>query len=399
MTSSTSSQPPSTKTPSLKSPSSKSPCPNKEKCGSCSWSHIPYPAQLQQKLSDINGSFKKNNLLYKCDTIHPAPVTEHYRNRMDFAINYKGLVGLREKGKWWSIIDDHHCFISDKRIEELFSVSREWTKLAKLSFFDRKAHVGLLRYALIRVATTGESLLNIITSKPKDETEELQIKEQLSVLYSMTNSNPTSLVWGIVHSVSDVSRGDENIAIAGDPWITEKINNYNYRINPTDFFQTNSRAAELLQTKVMDFVKETTPNICLDLYCGSGFFTIPLADIVPKPIGVELVPEAIETAKINAQLNKKNVEFFTSKTEEYNWTTLNPDTIIIDPPRAGLHDKVISDIKKNPPQNIVYVSCNYKALARELGILHDLYDVQKIEAIDMFPHTPHVEVVSLLSRK
>ena len=384
-------------------------CPNKKVCGSCSWSHIPYAEQLKQKLADINGSFAKNNLPAYCKEITPSPITKHYRNRMDFTINYKGLVGLREKGKWWSIIDDHHCFISDQIIEKHFMQVRKWTKSAELTFFDRKAHTGLLRYAVIRASSTGDSLLNIITSKPESAHEEAKITEQLHQLAKI--AQPTSLVWGISHTVSDVSRGDENIAIYKDPWIHDLIGDYRYQINPTDFFQTNSQGAELLLKSVTDKIAQTksvfenTLNTsgndfkCIDLYCGSGFFTIPLADFVSNPVGVELIPEAIKTAEINAQLNNKEITFHASKTEDFSWSDLKPDAIIVDPPRAGLHDNVVSEIKKNPPKHIIYVSCNYKALARELQILQDTYEVITMEAIDMFPHTPHVEVVSLLQSK
>ena len=125
------------------------PCPNPDVCGSCRWSHIPYDKQLKQKLSDINGSFALKELDLQCETIIPSPKTDHYRNRMDFVIDFEGRVGMREKGKWWRVIDDHTCFLADKKIDDLFSHVRTWTPTAGLSFFDRKAHTGLLRYAVI----------------------------------------------------------------------------------------------------------------------------------------------------------------------------------------------------------------------------------------------------------
>jgi 23S rRNA (uracil1939-C5)-methyltransferase len=146
------------------------PCPQKDRCGSCGWSHIPYEKQLAQKLSDINGSFAIKKLDLHVSEVLPSPKTDHYRNRMDFVIDFQGNVGLREKGKWWRVIDDHPCFIADEKIEELFRAVRAWTKTAGLSFYDRKAHTGILRYAVIRATSIGETMINIVTSAPEIET-------------------------------------------------------------------------------------------------------------------------------------------------------------------------------------------------------------------------------------
>ena len=179
-----------------------SPCPDKEACGSCGWSHISYDKQLTQKLSDINGSFKLKNLDIRCEDIIPAAETEHYRNRMDFVIDFEGRVGLRQKGKWWKVIDDHTCFISDEKIETHFKHVRDWTKTAELSFFDRKAHTGILRYAVIRSSSIGQTMINIVTSAPADEIEENTIKSALESLAQ--SANPTTLIWSINHTISDV---------------------------------------------------------------------------------------------------------------------------------------------------------------------------------------------------
>lgn len=372
-------------------------CPNPSLCGSCGWSHIPYEKQLQQKLADINGSFKLKELTLECTEILPSPRISHYRNRMDFVISFKGEVGLREKGKWWRVIDNHTCFISDEKIEKVFTIVRDWTKSAGLTFFDRKAHTGFLRYAVIRSSRAGESMLNIISSAPTLD-EESSIKEKLLELHKQ--SGVTTTLWSINHTTNDVSSGDEIRVIGGPGFIQEQVCDFNYRISPNSFFQTNSWASPLLIETATQFLKlAPKPKLLLDLYCGSGFFSIALAHTAERTVGVELIAEMIEDARINATNNNVNVEYQSGKAEATDWKKLGADTIILDPPRSGLHDDVIKDLQSALPETILYVSCNYKSFAREMAILGKNYEVKAMRAIDMFPHTPHVELITLLRKR
>lgn len=372
-------------------------CPHKEVCGSCSWSHIPYQKQLNQKLSDINGSFALKDLDLTCQTILPSPVTEHYRNRMDFVIDFEGRVGMREKGKWWKVIDGHTCFLADTSIERLFTHVRSWTKTAGLSFYDRKAHTGLLRYAVIRATRSGETLINIVTSTPATEEETLLVRTALQSLATVTGA--TTLIWSQNTTITDVSYGDLLETISGPGYIQELIRGSTFRISPNAFFQTNSHGAELLLDTVDEFCGDLKGKTLLDLYCGSGFFSIALAGQAQKTIGIEMVEEAIADARINATLNQVDVAFHDAKTEDFDWKQFNADVVILDPPRSGMHDKALADILATPPEEIVYVSCNFKNFAREMVQLQKIYHVDNMRAIDMFPHTPHVELVSKLTRK
>lgn len=372
-------------------------CPKPEVCGSCGWSHIPYEKQLQQKLSDINGSFKLKKLDYRVKEIIPAPNTTHYRNRMDFVIDWQGAVGLREKGKWWRVIDDHSCFLADKQIDQLYQKTRDWVKTAGLSFYDRKAIVGFLRYAVIRSTTLGQTMLTIVTSTPKDADEEAAAKLAFAKLNEL--AGPTTLIWSINHTISDVSVGDELRVLYGPGVIEEHVGGYKYRISPNAFFQTNPTGAVFLQDTVREFAGELKDKTLLDLYCGTGFFAISMANEAKKTIGVELVPQAIADARINAELSGVQVEFIDAKTEDYDWMKIGADVVILDPPRAGMHDKALRDVIKALPPRLVYVSCNYKNFAREMVELGKYYDIENIRAIDMFPHTPHVELVTALVRK
>lgn len=372
-------------------------CPLPERCGSCGWSHIPYQKQLEQKLSDINGSLKLKKLDERVTDILPAPRTEHYRNRMDFVIDFQGNVGLREKGKWWRVIDGHPCFISDEKIEEHFHTVREWAKTAGLTFFDRKAHTGLLRYAVIRATTSGESMITIVTSAPVDNAEKTTLITALNDLAA--KANPTTLLWSRNDTVSDVSHDGVISIITGPGTIEENIGGTRYRISPNAFFQTNSRGAELLLGTVQEFAGDLTNKTLLDLYCGTGFFAVALGKNAKRTIGVEFVDDAIVDAKANAALNNVTAEFHSAKTEDFDWAAYNADVVILDPPRAGLHDQALQDVLRIAPQSIVYVSCNYKSFARELTFLKEKYDVTQLRAVDMFPHTPHVELVAKLERK
>ncbi len=372
-------------------------CPNKELCGSCSWSHIPYAKQLEQKLSDINGSMKLKKLDQRVSEIIPAPTTEHYRNRMDFVIDFEGKFGMRQKGKWWRVIDGHTCFLADEKIDKLFFEIHQWLKSANLTFFDRKAHTGLLRYAVIRASKIEETMITIVTSQPADPEEKKQAEQALLDLAQI--AEPTTLIWSINSTITDVSFGDQLTTISGPGYIEEEIAGFRYRITPNAFFQTNSHAAEELLKTVSEFTGDLSNKTLLDLYCGSGFFSVALSGKAKKTIGVELVPEAIADARVNAKINQVEVDFYDAKTEDFDWTKFNPDVVILDPPRSGIHDKALADIIAFKPKTIVYISCNYKNFARELVGLQKYYKVEKIIAIDMFPHTPHVELVSKLVLK
>lgn len=397
-------------------------CPNPDRCGSCGWSHIPYDKQLQQKLSEINGSFAIKKLKLRVDEIFPSPKTEHYRNRMDFVISFQGEVGLREKGKWWRVIDDHPCFLGDEKIESLFATVRSWAKTSGLSFFDRKSNVGTLRYAVIRSTSIGETMVTIVTSAPNGETQlgennagtvvdfnntaaeiEASLRElakQCSTTpYSLLTTHSPSIIWSINHTISDVSFGDSLRVIDGNGVMNETIEGIKFRISPNAFFQTNSYAAPMLLATVRDFAGDLANKTLLDLYCGTGFFAVAMAGQAKKTIGVELVPDAIRDARINAELNNVNVEFHDAKTESFDWMKLGADVVILDPPRSGMVDKALADVIAAKPERIVYVSCNYKNFAREMVQLQEFYKVEAIRAVDMFPHTPHVELVTALVRK
>jgi len=316
---------------------------------------------------------------------------------MDFVIDFEGRVGMRAKDKWWKVIDDHTCFLADVRIDQLFQVVRTWTQTSGISFYDRRAHTGMLRYATIRATRLGETMITIVTSKPTDAAEEAKIRECLSIL-SKTPELST-LIWSINDSDADTSFGTVLHTISGNGWIEENVGGFTYRISPNAFFQTNSYASGILLETVKTCCGDVSDKQVLDLYCGTGFFSIALAASAKEMIGVELVEDAIADARINAERNNVHPTFIAAPTENYDWSIHKPDLIILDPPRSGMHDRALADILKYRPETIVYISCNPKNFAREMVQLQEVYKVASIKAIDLFPHTPHVELVTKLVRK
>ncbi|MBI2414782.1 class I SAM-dependent RNA methyltransferase, partial [candidate division WWE3 bacterium] len=248
-------------------------CPKKEVCGSCSLSDQPYETQLSNKLLEINKEFITNGFNPHVSKIIPSPKTSHYRNRMDFVISYQGEIGLRQKGKWWKVIDDHTCFISEEKLEQVFKLSRDYIRDAGFTYFDRKTFEGFLRYLAIRCTKSGSVLINIVTSSPLKNSDEEKQKLLAFCAYLTPKVQDLTIVWSINNTLSDVSFGEEQSVLVGSGFITETINGYSYKITPNSFFQTNSYAGEKLQSTVLEFLGDIKEKKILDLYCGSGFFT------------------------------------------------------------------------------------------------------------------------------
>lgn len=372
-------------------------CPNKKECGSCEWSDVPYEIQLKNKLSAINTSFMGAGFSTSEVHIEPSPATSHYRNRMDFVIDYLGNFGLRQKGKWWKVIDNHTCFISDVRIEEAFHDCYEWVKNCGLSYHDRRSHKGLLSYIVLKASLDGSLLANVVSSSDYTKEEESLILSKLRELADITKA--TTLVWSTNTTDSDVSFGDKVEVIRGPEYIEETVLGNKYRITPNSFFQTNSRGAAVLQGKVMEMALKSGAHKVVDLFCGSGFFTIPLSKICDKAVGIEVVEEAVDIARINAKVNNSGAEFICSKTESTDWSVFSPELLVLDPPRSGLHPKTLKEIIDLRPPNIIYVSCNFLKFVEEFKQLSQYYSLDKSVAVDLFPHTHHVELVNCLVKK
>lgn len=371
-------------------------CPNKDVCGSCSWSDLPYSDQLSRKIAQVNQALSAAGIETLITEIIPSPHTSHYRNRMDFVIDFEGRVGLRQRGKWWRVIDNHHCFIAAYPIEQAFVAIREWAQRGGISFFDRKRHTGLLRFALVRCNTRGEVLVDIITSVPTPEELPVLID---SLKELVNNSVIHTLVWSTNQTIADVSTGEVKQVFKGEGYLEEVVQGVRYQVSPHAFFQTNLSTTPLLLGHMQSWVEESAPQVLLDLFCGAGFFALGMEKRCHKVIGVELSTEAVADAKRNAVLNNSAAEFFHAPSERFDWGVYGADTVIVDPPRGGMQSQVVDSLLAHAPQHIFYVSCNYKHFASDAVRLRKKYSIRRQLLLDQFPHTPHVELMCWLERK
>jgi 23S rRNA (uracil1939-C5)-methyltransferase len=311
------------------------------------------------------------------------------------------LLGLRRKGRWDRVEDLSECRLLSPEAGPLLAAVRRWAEERRVPTYHLKSHKGFLRYLVVREGKrTGQRMLNLVTAAGDWPREEL--------LRALEGSGVA--VDTVIHSVnaglSDVARGTETTVLKGEGAIFETLNGLSFRLSPTTFFQTNTLGAEVLYGVVKGFIGSGTRTL-MDVYCGSGSIGLFCADRVEKVVGVELNPEAVNDARANARLQSvANAEFVAGDAAQFvadpAWGPLwrSPDTVaVFDPPRPGLGPAVRHFLTENPVSRWIYVSCNPAALTQDLALLASVYAVEAIQAVDLFPHTPHVETAVLLNRK
>lgn len=354
-------------------------------CGGCSLQDIPYIDQIKQKEEYLEKMFDREI------KVVPSPNQLRYRNKMDYSAS-RGKIGQREKGDHKSIIDLNQCLLLSERNELLFGKIKELIKKYNIQDYNTLTNKGYLRYVVMREAINNKQNMVVFVTKTEDEAI-------LAVINEIIN-NCDSIVWSINESDSDLSYGrifktfNSNCIIET---FTSGTNIIKYKFGANSFFQNNSGTAELLYSRI----KEFTEGKVLDLYCGVGSITLFVADNCEKIIGVEIVPEAIDYAKENMNINKiNNTEFYCADTRDiFDFEIIEQDfdVIILDPPRGGMGNKIIRKVIKKKPKRIIYVSCNPKKLKEELHFFLG-YEIAHIEAFDMFPQTNHEEVLCVLDR-
>ncbi len=401
-------------------------CKHAGKCGGCIWQHLKYEAQTEEKMRGVKELFGKLGLEEKVLDIIPADEAFNYRNRMDYAVGWNGEIGLKETGSWNRYVDIKECHLLRPGAGEILRAVREWMLKHDLQPWDVKFHSGDVRYVVIRDGiNTGERMVIVVVADAKRLTKVM--KEELvhlittiktpchEVVHSTTPKPPyqgtcfegcaTSLLIGEQPKPTDLSYAESFEVLIGKSSLTEIVNDVTYEIHPNSFFQTNTKMAARLQDVVLSAVKDAETKKLLDLYCGLGFFGIAAAKKIPEiqeVIGYELDEEAIKLASQNMEANGagERCRFFSGPAEALDWKDVPADTIILDPPRSGLHHKVIQTIlaEDSPtyPQTIIYVSCNYHRLLHELPSFMERYDVISIQPLDLFPQTRHVETVVTL---
>ena len=380
-------------------------CPHFGICGGCSYQTLPYEEQLKLKESQVKRLLDNAGLEgYEFLDILPSPSEYNYRNKMEFTFGdvEKGgelALGMHKTGSFYEMVTVEGCQIVHADFIKIMMAVLIYFRERKIPFYHTRKHEGYLRHLVIRrSAKLGEILVNLVTSS--------QMNLDLSDLVEeVKNLKLEGELKGFLHtindSLADVVQSDETRVLYGQDYFMEELLGLKFKISAFSFFQTNSLGAERLYSVVRDFAGSTKDKIIFDLYCGTGTIAQIMADVSKKIIGIEIVEEAVQAAKENAKLNGlENCEFIAgdvlAKVDELKD---KPDLIILDPPREGVHPKAIDKIIKFGAKQIIYVSCKPTSLARDLKIFVEKgYKVEKVRCVDMFPHTPHVECVTLMSR-
>lgn len=375
-------------------------------CGGCTYQNIPYQRQLDMKATQVKKLLDNVGIKdYRFLGISPSPLEYEYRNKMEFSFGdeIKGgplTLGMHKKGKFYEIVTTDECAIVDEDFTHILKTVLKYFQDKKIAHYHKISHQGVLRHLVIRKAySTGQILINLVTTSQ----QEFELQEFKEMLLNLPLSGK---IMGILHtlndSVADVVQSDKTEILYGQDYILEKILGLFFKISSFSFFQTNSLGAEKLYSIVRDFTGSTKDQIIFDLYCGTGTIAQIMAPVAKKVFGIEIVEEAVEAARENVALNElDNCEFIAGDVmEKVSELTLQPDLIILDPPRAGIHPKAIHKIINFTPKQFIYVSCNPKSLTNDLPIFVERgYKVIKVQCMDMFPHTPHVETIVLIEKK
>ncbi|HWT27558.1 MAG TPA: 23S rRNA (uracil(1939)-C(5))-methyltransferase RlmD, partial [Mobilitalea sp.] len=385
-------------------------CRNFGNCGGCTYQTMSYENQLQMKKEQVKRLLDQACSDYTFEGILGSPVEWGYRNKMEFSFgdefkNGPLALGLHKKGSFHDIVTADDCGIVNKDFNLILTCVLDYCKELGADFYHKLSHKGYLRHLLIRRAVkTGELLINIVTSTQEellDATNDGNKEDIFTKLVEELRSLPiTGKITGILHtyndSQADVVQSDRTDILYGSDYIYEEILGLKFKISTFSFFQTNSLGAEVLYSKVREYVGETKDKRIFDLYSGTGTIAQLLAPVAKKVTGVEIVEEAVEAAKENAALNGlTNCEFIAGDVlKVIDSLEDKPDIIVLDPPRDGIHPKALDKIINFGVDRIVYISCKPTSLVRDLEILQTQgYQVEKACAVDMFPETVHVETV------
>ncbi len=387
-------------------------------CGGCKWQILPYSEQIRYKQQQVTDNLTRIGKipLPEITPILGSEKTVFYRNKLEFTFSNKrwmteneiksgqefkdmNALGFHIPGMFDKVLNINKCWLQNDISNRIRLEIRQFCTDNDYTFFDLRNQQGLMRNIIIRTSTTGEVMLIVIFYEDDKD-------KQHALLEHLANKFPeiTSLLYILNQKANDTITDQKVLVFKGNDHIFEKMENLQFKIGPKSFYQTNSEQAYNLYKITRDFAGLTGKELVYDLYTGTGTIANFVAHQSKQVIGIEYVPEAIEDAKINSEINGiNNTLFYAGDMKDLlNQDFINqhgqPDVIITDPPRAGMHDDVIEAILFAAPERIVYVSCNPATQARDLNLLGEKYRVEKIQPVDMFPHTHHVENVVLLQK-
>ncbi|WP_120275239.1 23S rRNA (uracil(1939)-C(5))-methyltransferase RlmD [Mangrovibacterium diazotrophicum] len=388
-------------------------------CGGCKWQFLPYEKQLYYKQKQVADQLRRLGRI-ELPAISPilgSAKNTFYRNKLEFSFSNKrwrsfeemdtdaehlemNALGFHIPGLFDKIIDIEKCWLQPEPSNAVRNFIREYALKNKLSFFDIRQQEGFLRNMIVRTASTGENMLIVVFFY-----EDLEKQNGLLEAIAAQFPELTSIMYVINQKPNDTISDQEIIPFKGPDHIFEEMEGLRFKIGPKSFYQTNSEQAYELYKVTRDFAELKGDEVVYDLYTGTGTIANFVAKKAKQVIGIEYVPEAIEDAKVNSGINELgNTLFYAGDmknvlNEAFIAQHGKPDVIITDPPRAGMHEDVVKTILAAAPERIVYVSCNPATQARDLALLDVDYKVTKIQPVDMFPHTHHVENVVQLIRK
>ncbi len=387
------------------------------KCGGCKWQMLPYEKQLYYKQKQVSDQLARigrvadvpiNNILGAVNTIQ-------YRNKLEYTFcdrrwfdssdanvdkesrDAEGL-GFHVQGMFDRVIDIDKCWLQREPSNEVRNELRNFTRRDGYDYYNCRSHEGMMRNLMVRTSTVGETMVVVVFAK-----HEMHLIEDVMNHIDEKFPDLTSLQYVVNEKFNDTIYDLEVVCWKGRDFIYEELDGLKFKINAKSFFQTNTEQTLKLYRKAVEYAEVGSDDVVYDLYTGTGTIANFVARHCRKVVGIESVPEAIVDARINSETNGiTNTSFFVGDmkdvlTEKFIAENGRPDIVILDPPRAGVHENVINVIKKVAPRKIVYVSCNPATQARDISLLSDMYKVTAIQPVDMFPHTHHVEnIVKLI---
>lgn len=388
-------------------------------CGGCKWQNLPYKLQLEFKQKQVVDQLKR---IGKIDipTVNPiigSQNTKFYRNKLEFTfcdtrwltreeiqsgedIEQHPVLGYHVPGMFDKVFEVHECYLQPEPSNSLRLAVADFARKNGYTFHNFRSRQGFLRNLIIRTSSTGDVM--VILSVSENHKEKIDaIMNHIKISFPSV----TSLMYVVNSKLNDTINDLDIVCFHGNDHIMEEMEGIRFKIGPKSFYQTNSQQAYELYKVTREFASLSGKELVYDLYTGTGTIANFIAKSCGKVVGIEYVPEAIEDAKVNSSINGiANTHFIAGDmkdvlTESFFAEHGSPDVVILDPPRAGVHADVIEAIKKAWPTRIVYVSCNPATQARDISLLSDLYKVTKVQPVDMFPQTHHVENVVLMERR
>jgi 23S rRNA (uracil1939-C5)-methyltransferase len=387
-------------------------------CGGCKWQMLPYEKQLEYKQQQVADQMRRIGHLELPDMepIAGSALTTFYRNKLEFTFSNKRYrtneeltalgdaevpheqgLGFHAPGLFDKVVPISFCHLQNEPTNKILNTLRQYTEQHELPYYDFRAHTGYMRNVTIRVATTGEVLVNLVMNEDDEATRTPMLQHLLSEVPEIS-----TLCYTINTKWNDSIYDLDVHTFFGKGFITENLEEFTFNISPKSFFQTNTTQAENLYRITRDFAGLTGTEVLYDLYCGTGSIGIFCSQHAKKIIGIEVVDQAIEDAKLNAAQNNIDHALFYAGdvsaicTDAFFAEHGKPDVIITDPPRAGMSEKLVQQLLKMRAPKIVYVSCNPATQARDLALLTETYKITRMRPVDMFPHTHHIENVVLL---